>query len=174
MPANNQWKAEGVDTKLLRELYNSDPTAKRVFRDLAQRQRNYGEVKVDRMARRVGASRRDVIRVFRRLQDARCGQFVVGRGGWPSRFVWDVEMIEVGRYAAGEESPINPVDPSAPPEDEDRVDGAVEPLTGRLTHSFQLRPDLAVSLQLPADLTPAEAHRLADFVRTLPFEVGMR
>ena len=36
-------------------------------------------------------------------------------------------------------------------------------------HSFQLRPDASIALELPSDLTQLEARRLAEFIRTLPF-----
>lgn len=35
-------------------------------------------------------------------------------------------------------------------------------------HTFRLRHDLEIKLQLPTDLTPAEADRIAAFVKTLP------
>jgi hypothetical protein len=35
---------------------------------------------------------------------------------------------------------------------------------------FTLRPDLVVAFELPRDLSGREASRLADFIRTLPFE----
>jgi hypothetical protein len=37
-------------------------------------------------------------------------------------------------------------------------------------HTFQLRSNLTVSFRLPSDLRPTEAGRLADFIRTLPFD----
>lgn len=37
------------------------------------------------------------------------------------------------------------------------------------THQFYLRPDFVVSVELPVDMTTAEARRLADFVLCLPF-----
>jgi hypothetical protein len=36
-------------------------------------------------------------------------------------------------------------------------------------HCFWLRPDLRIFLDLPGNLTPTEAGRIADFVRTLPY-----
>jgi len=38
-----------------------------------------------------------------------------------------------------------------------------------ITHSFHLRPDLTLELDLPADLTAQEAARIARFVEALPF-----
>jgi len=50
---------------------------------------------------------------------------------------------------------------------DDVVDGGP-----RLTHRFHLRPGLVVHVDLPVDMTVAEARRLADFVLCLPFRRG--
>ena len=39
-----------------------------------------------------------------------------------------------------------------------------------IKHSYRLRPDFIVQIELPADLNAREAERLADFIKTLPFE----
>ena len=39
---------------------------------------------------------------FKQLEALEAGQFVTGRRGWPSRFVWSVGMVSVGKTAAGE------------------------------------------------------------------------
>jgi transcriptional regulator with XRE-family HTH domain len=39
---------------------------------------------------------------------------------------------------------------------------------GMLAHSFHLRPDLQVKIELPADLSEREADRLARFIQSLP------
>lgn len=168
---SDAWETTGVQTKALRELYSGDSTAKLVFHDLARRRRNYTETSVDRMAQRIQRDRRAVIRVFRKLEEAGCGEFIVGRSGYKSRFIWHVEMISVGKYAAGQEAPIGEVDLTEPPEPED---GDLEEVGSERTsnviqHSFQLRPDTTVVLRLPADITAGEAARLADFVKALPF-----
>jgi len=38
-----------------------------------------------------------------------------------------------------------------------------------IEHSFVLRPDLPISIELPVDLSEQEAARFAAFVKTLPF-----
>ena len=37
-------------------------------------------------------------------------------------------------------------------------------------HTFRLRPDQSVTVELPADLTSQEAARMARFIETLPFQ----
>jgi hypothetical protein len=38
-----------------------------------------------------------------------------------------------------------------------------------IEHTFVLRPDIVVSLELPSDLRTGEAVRLAAFIQALPF-----
>jgi hypothetical protein len=45
-----------------------------------------------------------------------------------------------------------------------------EPCDTLLEHQFRLRRDVRVSFRLPADFNSAEASRLADFIKTLPFD----
>jgi hypothetical protein len=159
---------QNVDLGKLQELYSRNKVAAAVLDHFAGRKYAMRETSVDRVLtvmRNQGAriSRGELIEVFRNLEAAGCGTFVLGRRGRPSRFRWQVDLVSVGRAAAGEGKQI-----------EDISDDAVEEETGEqtLTHLFQLRPDQQVSLELPRDLTPREASRLADFIRTLPFDAG--
>lgn len=76
-----------------------------------------------------------------------------------------------------------PVEVAPPPSQEKSVTQLVDELRSTteriverlppeepLTHRFHLRPDFEVKMKLPADLTKAEADRLALFVVSLPFE----
>lgn len=171
---------DSVDKEGLQSLYQKDRAAKAVFDHLASRERNWSETTVDRLAHNVwnagsDASRAEIIAVLRKLEATGCGTFIVGRGGYPSRFQWHVGMVEVGRYAAGQPAVIEEVDPEAPTDEQEEEsltstqNGRREPAIREITHAFQLRPDLLVSFKLPADLTTTEAARLADFLKTLPF-----
>lgn len=150
----------------LQKLYKADETA-RIFLDhMSTRQRNQSETKVDRILKvlsREGhtVTRGDIIGLFRNLQDVECGQFVPGRHGWPSRFVWDVGLISVARIAAGENAEVEAI-----AAEEEQDDSEPE----YLTHAFNLRPAVEVAIELPVDLTEREAERLAGFVRSLPME----
>jgi len=90
----------------LRQLYKQNPVAKAFFDHAARRERDQSETKVDRVLVRLKADgnefhRREIIDLFRKLQEHGCGQFVEGRRGWPSRFVWSAEMTSIGKAAAG-------------------------------------------------------------------------
>src|SRR5437660_10263948 len=94
------------DVNALRQLYRDNPVAKAFFDHAARRERDQSETKVDRILVRLKADghefqRREIIELFRTLQDQGCGQFVEGRRGWPSRFVWAAEMTSIARSAAG-------------------------------------------------------------------------
>src|SRR5262249_46227591 len=104
-----------------------------------------------------------IIAVFQRLEDCGCGQFVLGRRGWPSRFVWSTSMISVGRAVTGEQEEVEQLteETTEAPSERDWI-----------THSFHLRPDLTLELELPADPTGAEVARIAGFVEALPFGEG--
>src|SRR5208283_1313702 len=102
-------KSPNID--LLRQLYRQSPVAKAFLDHAARRERDQSETKVDRtlvLLRAEGHEfpRRDIIGLFRKLQEQGCGQFVEGRRGWPSRFVWSAGLTGVGRAAAGESQPI--------------------------------------------------------------------
>src|SRR5260370_41167916 len=90
----------------LRQLYNQSSVAKAFFDHAARRERDQSETKVARILVRLKRDgnefqRREIIDLFRKLQEQGCGQFVEGRRGWPSRFVWSAEMTSIARAAAG-------------------------------------------------------------------------
>jgi uncharacterized protein DUF262 len=99
------FKSPNIDT--LRQLYMESGVAKAFFDHAARRERDLSETKVDRILVLLRAEghefrRREIIDLFRRLQDQGCGQFVEGRRGWSSRFVWSTGITSVGRAASGE------------------------------------------------------------------------
>src|ERR1017187_4278062 len=107
-------KSPNID--VLRQLYLESPVAKAFFDHAARRERDQSETKVDRILILLRAEghvfpRRDIITLFRKIQEQGCGQFVEGRRGWPSRFVWSAGLTSVGRAAAGESQPIARISP---------------------------------------------------------------
>ena len=75
-------KSPNIDN--LRQLYRQSPVAKAFFDHAARRERDQSETKVDRILVLLRAEghefrRREVIDLFRKLQDQGCGQFVARR-----------------------------------------------------------------------------------------------
>ena len=158
-------ETDKVNRTELVSFYNESVQAKAMLDHFASRERNRVTTTIDRLLSNLsedgnGLSRGDVIKVLQRLEKLGCVQFVAGRKGHPSRFEWAVGLVDVGRAAAGEAVKIEP----AP------MNGTDEPADDLLEHHFRLRKELDVPLRLPADLTAAEAARLAAFIQTLPFE----
>lgn len=95
----------------LREFYQSSIAANAFLNHVAKRERDQAETKVDRallLLRSDGFDfkRRDVIDLFRKLEELGCGRFVEGRHGWSSRFVWSVGLRSVAKAATGDAGPI--------------------------------------------------------------------
>lgn len=74
----------------------------------------------------------------------------------------DLTQTEANRLAQFAES-LSFTDPYEDEEDEDEGYDDDE-----IMHSYVLRPPYRATLRLPADLTPREATRLAEFIRVLP------
>lgn len=161
---------EQVDLKALRKLYQSRSSAKAVFDYWAQRDNNSAQTTVDRLLaalRQQGTEvpRRDLVDLFRALDAAHCGKFVIGRKGKKSRFEWEASLTSVGRAAAGEHDEVEEITEAEKQDvtEEDRS-------SNTLQHRFRLRPEYELVLDLPADFSRAEATRVAEFVKTLPFD----
>jgi hypothetical protein len=158
------------DTEPLRTLYTLRPTNKAALDHFAGRRYSSTRTTVERLQallRQEGhdVPRGDIIDLFKGLEAAKCGKFVVGRKGHPSRFEWSVSLISVGRAAAGEVTEVQALSES----EQNAVIEEEEAGGGWIAHCFVLRPGVEVRLDLPSDLTNAEADRLAEFVRALPF-----
>lgn len=163
-----------VNKKGLRKLYSTDTCAKSLMDYAASRAKNSKESKVDRLLTHlsegdVSFSRRDLILTLKSLERLGVGRFVIGRRGQPSRFQWSVAMIGAGKAAKGEEDVvIEGVDEVDTIEEDES--GDVQ--NGSIRHVYKLRQHYGVVFDLPVDLSEKEASRLADFIKTLPFELS--
>lgn len=162
-----------INVKELRRLYSESGCAKAVLDHAAARKKNSARTDVDRLEivlRQEGGkfSRREIIGSLKSLEDLRCGSFIIGRRGQPSRFAWAVEMIGLGRAAQGEQTDVEVLD-VVDAETEEGEEPEADMLTDTVRHIYVLRPNFSVVLNLPSDLTTKESLRLAEFIKTLPF-----
>ena len=104
--------------------------------------------------------RSEVFAAFKSLQHVGAGTLIVGRKGRPTRFHHTVGIAELVKAARGEGEGASGKEAEA---------AAADPVT-MFRHQYILRPDLHLTVHLPADLTKTEATRLAEFIRSLPFE----
>jgi len=162
-----------VDTQELQTLYSSSRKAATLFDYLSSRERNYRETRPETLMLRVSQQsgftfeRSEMIRFLRSIENAGCGKYIEGRRGHNSRFVWHVRMSDVGRVAKGEQIEVSVVNGEETATME--PDGAAQE-EAAITHRFYLRPNFLVEMNLPKDVRTTEAERIADWVKTLPFE----
>jgi hypothetical protein len=157
MPSGGKGNGE---TKALRELYTENEYAKAILDDFAGRTNRQSTTGVDQIMSRLRTAELPkwaVVKLFRRLGELGYGRFVVGRRGKESRFVWSANPIEVGKSAQGEDLAIT----SLPEPEAAEVE--------MVMHQFNLRPEMPVKIELPADFTEREAERFSQFLRSLPF-----
>lgn len=149
----------------LAEFASADKDAHAFFEYAASRERNRTETPVARILSKLEESGQDVpkpalIRVLRKLEELECGRYVEGRHGYESRFAWTVNITDVGRAALGEQAAVVLQSHAVP----------VASGNSTFSHVYNLRADFQADFDLPADLTPREAERLATFIRSLPIE----
>ncbi len=150
----------------LKELYQSDETAKALFDHMGARKRNQSETRLERILTLLreenpSIKKSALIAVFRRLEEMNCGRYVEGRHGYWSRFAWGVESLRASKAAQGVSAQVESIEPEASDEEYEY---------DTLDHTFNLRADYQVELPLPVDLSSSEADRLTKFITSLPFE----
>jgi hypothetical protein len=117
----------------IRKLYRSNSAAQALFDWTAQRERDATATSIVNFSNRLGISRGEAVGLARALEQAGCGQFVVGRRGQPSRFEWRFSCISLGQAAAGEDVKLEAAEDPLPESEEEKLeadDAAAEhPLT---------------------------------------------
>ena len=164
-----------MNFEMIKELYNTDDIAEEFFDLMSTRQRSQSETKVSRVLKLfkkegTDISKGKIIELFRKLNDAGSGQFITGRRGWPSRFVWDVNLLDLAKKLTGD---VMEEDEDDDEEDIDEyiyIEDAEIDEDDFITHSFNLRPDIKLKFKLPIDLSEKEAERLSSFIYSLPME----
>lgn len=168
---------ERIDMAAIKQLYTMDSVAKAAFDYFATRQRNGTVTKVNRLLavlndRGNKASYGQVRDFLRNLGSLGCGAYVIGRRGQPSRLQWRVGMVSLGQAAAGHGTHVDQLtaEEVASANDEAEEQPADVVNSDEMKVSYPLRRDRHVEIILPKDITPTEAQRLSDFIKTLQFE----
>jgi hypothetical protein len=162
----------------LRRMYSNTDVARAAFDYFAACKNNKRSTTVGRLqqviqARGTRASYGEVKEYLRELARLGCGRYVIGRRGHPSRMEWGVGLVSLGQAAAGHRLQIEKfVEETGGEQDSDETETVIEQPSD-MKVSYPLRHDRNVELILPKNLSMREAHRLAEFIKTLPFdEVG--
>jgi len=158
----------------LRDLYNSNDAARRLLDGFAGRQKDIRMTPASRAAVLADASHGEIVAIFRKLDELGAGNFMVGRRGSKTRMEWQYSVRGLGAAAQGAAIQPEVIDPDQLEEGEADPAGSdtQEVESGEsewIAHTFQLRPDVRLTIKLPVDLTTKEAERIAGFIRQVPF-----
>lgn len=91
----------------LKRIYQKNQTAQALLDHLAERSRSRQTLTFDRAMAAVKAegganvTRAGLRNVFRQLERLGYGRYLVGRRGYKTRFVWNTDLVEVGKMAQG-------------------------------------------------------------------------
>ncbi|MFG1180829.1 hypothetical protein [Xanthobacter versatilis] len=116
----------------VRELYQRQEWAKKLFESLSQRKNNPATTNIDRLMRLLDVPLSEATAIAKELQDAGCGTYIVGRKGNPSRFAWDYSAITLGLVATGKS---------------DEIIGMTDEASGDEREDIINRPTLASTIQ---------------------------
>lgn len=169
-----------MDINRLRQSYAVNAELAAICDELGNRTNNQRVTKLKPYLALLNRDRAEAIKqwkliaAFRELETCGCGEYIEGRHGHPSRFVWNAEY---GSHAICKAVFGEPLQSSSETTEEDyestedNTDGdASTDDESRLDHYFNLRADYQLEITLPVDLTVAEAERLAAFIKSLPLE----
>lgn len=157
----------------LKEAYQNDEVFQLVCEHFANKQINQYTTKVDTLFKHVkkeclnnDVKRLNVISALKVFEAAGCGRYIKSRYG--SRFEWYTKTKELCEQVIEGESE----DWEFISSDQEDLDDESQELEKNPTviHTFYLREDFVIELELPADLTANEAYRLSSFTGTLSFE----
>jgi hypothetical protein len=154
-----------AEAQQLSELLQRNTVTRPFFELVSEQPRLRREVPVDVVVERTGKERREVVRMFRELEALEAGRLVVGRRRQKTRFMWS-DGIDV--VATAKQFLLGTL-PPAEAQKASTVSAAPMLPGASIRHRYVLRPNLELELLLPSDLTVREAERLAEFVKTLPF-----
>lgn len=149
----------------LRAAYEADEAVQAVCDVLCTYQRGLLQIMTHRLCMHLDNAgydlkRSQVIAVLRTLEQIGLGKYIEGRHGWKSRFSFNDGVTVVANLLES--------DGIVTIEEELDEEGAKSERI--IEHTFNLRPDLIVSIELPADLSEFEAQRLSQFVGCLAFQ----
>ena len=183
--------------KALKILYNDEDGNYAAFFDkAAMRARRRWSTDIESIRAMLRITRPEAIVIGKTMHDIGAGKFINGRRGAETRIEWYFRLDSIGQVARGDHQNLveigdNEIQADADPNNEWLQESDTNPglelensdisigdhsgqrakiVRTRLTHTFCLRHDWTITLDLPSDLTETEGDRLADFVKSLSFE----
>ena len=139
--------------RAIRALYQNNPDATQLFDWTASLERDAYETTIDRISQKLQIARGAAINLARELEAAGCGDFIVGRRGWSSRFRWNFSRVSLGQVASGETDELTEAsDPIDETEEEASESGrhlTIHEAKIRLAQSLGVEPS-QISIEISA------------------------
>lgn len=157
-------KQEQQKILALKNAYTKFPAACVVFDYLNYAEKHYKTSSVQYLVAATHVDYYDVVKMLKYLDSNKIGQFIVGRKGQDSRIVWLYSPHSIGEVALGKAKTLLPV-----PKKIEDYDGGAESKE-HVSHSFLLRADFKVIIDLPVDFDRSDEKRLAKWLATIPFD----
>ena len=158
-----------MELEKLKSAYNGNEIVSAICDHLSERERNQKETKLHRIIRHLNedgysVKKPDVIAAFRELETADCGKYIEGRHRHKSRFAWSVKSTQLS-HAIKDESSQPQIEEITDQDSSEEYEYESE----TVEHTFVLRSEFVVNIELPEDLTKSESKRLSRFMLSLPF-----
>lgn len=150
-------RARNLSAELRKAYKEAWPPTMAFFRWAEAVKTTPSETTIDELRAALAITKSDVKQLVDGIRELKLASFIVGRKGFPSRLRWLYRLPTIAATARGRAS--MPV----------AIANSIISERQAIKHSFRLRPDYVVDIELPEDLTPLEADRFAKFVLTLPF-----
>ena len=154
------------DSKKLNELYTVNQEVKAICDMLSASTYNKRESKVDRLRIRLkefghDVERSRIVSALKELEKAGCGDYIKGSRGTKSKFLWEVQTLQLADQA---------IEDTNVEEFLDFSDELHNERTSTIEHTFHLRPGHVIEFSLPTNLSRDEGCRLGAFFRSVAFD----
>lgn len=157
---------------------------KTVYEMLADRQRINNKTNLDQFfvylrGRVPNATDSDLMSVFKSLEELGYGSIVYGRGGNPTRFLWNYNLSDVARKELGEDVEIRPFTKRNPVKKKKiftrKVTKKVKPVkfskkevaAKPIVQNDSAIPVVSINLQLDKDISPKDIQALIELANSL-------
>jgi len=150
--------------QLLLTAYSKSTAAKGVLDYLAFAEKHFKISSVQHLVKSSNVDYYEAVKFLKHLDANKFGQFIVGRKGQDSRIAWNFHPKSIGEVAIGKAHFLINV-----PKKLDDYDGGADIRTSE-THSFLLRPDFKLTIDLPIDFDRSDEQRLTKWLGTIPFD----
>ena len=159
-----------MEIESLKTLYKSRHESRQFLRWLRDCEKSFSTLGVSYAEEQTGIDYYELVSIFKEMDMNDIGDFIVGRKGHDSRIVWKYDTKIIGEVAAGDgitffqhlaEVPYDAIEAVSSPSPKNKI--------SKLKHSFNLRKNFIVELELPDDFDLDDLTRLKNWLDLLVY-----